>query len=297
MGKPQLANRKISESLFQLAKKRDAIRRVKFIPQQPDDEIIKQSPVFKNPQKWIKKLRMIDETNRLQTYKPLETSAIAHVLSSPQRMTHASRTVVPRSSLIPLRLMENPFAASEASNIEVTSQKKSKKKSKNLKLEYIMVPFHPMERKVPEDPVIYYPNSLSLFDTYLNEKSPDVAKVNKFSFNPAMYPNIENIETVGWNRKTSCVILKILEQSIIDELNSITIPQNSDYESFLVFDNQNDIQPIMIIDKDTVINVSKFDVNLLNLLYEKIPSSKIPTTVQTSNLIRKLLKYTSYINN
>ncbi|TID31061.1 hypothetical protein CANINC_000305 [Pichia inconspicua] len=281
--------RKISEFLFKI-RDRTKIKRneVKFNP-----DIITKSPVFVNPQLYIKKFRMIDESNTLGGYRPLETSAIAHILSSPPRMTHGTRTVVPRDFLSPLRVMHYD-STKDSVETEHEPIKKSKK-VKNCKLEYMMVPFHPKDIKVSEDPVIYYPNSLHLFKTYLRSDLPDIAPINKFSFSSTMYPNIKNVDSVAWNRQTSLVIKNILLQNVMEESHVLEI-QNNESQSFVIVSKKAEQNPVVIRDGKTVLDGSQYDIELMKLLEKNQPTLEVPVSKETENLIRHLIKYTMYIN-
>lgn len=281
--------RKISELLFNLRKKS---KKKGDIPEF-NRNLLNKSPIFTNPQLHIKKFRMIDEVNALKGYKPLNESAIAYNLSSPPRMTHGSRTVVPRDFLIPLRVMKHVVAESTEVNNEPT---KKSKKGNNIKLEYIIVPFHPKDAKVAEDPVIYYPNSLYLFETYFKPDSTEIAKINKFSFNPALYPNIKNVDSVAWNRNTSDVVRKILVQLIHEEAEIYESHDRNTQNSVLINEYKQN-SSVAIRGNNIIIDGTKFDKGLLKVLKEKIPSLEIPVSTNTITLIRHLIRYTMYINN
>lgn len=269
--------------------------RGRYTPRKINIKEVHQSPIFQNPQKWISKFKFLDESERLQSYKPLEFSPIAQILASPPRMTHGTRTVVPRDLLIPLRIMENPIQDS-------VNSKNGEKNDKNSNFEYIIAPFHPEEKKLPEDPVTYYPKKLSLFKAY-GESSASTQKtigLKKFTINPTMYPNIVRWNSVGWNLNTGKVIEKINADQLIKNLRSLDPLYSPDLTNLprikLHLRNANNIWV-----EENVLNVSldgikETNPNLVTLLLSKFPSYCIPINKTTETIVNELVKYTILID-
>lgn len=269
-----------------------------YIPRKINVKETHQSPVFQNPQKWISKFKFLDESQRIQSYKPLEFSVIAHILASPPRMTHGTRTVVPRDLLIPLRIMENPIEDDD----DFKHNEKNEKNDKNSNFKYIIAPFHPREKKLPEDPVTYYPRKLSLFNVY-DESSTSTEKtigLKKFTINPTMYPNIVRWNSVGWNIDTAKVIEKISADQLIEYLQNLGplySPELTDIPGIkLHTGNTNNIWV-----EDQVLNIALDKIKetnpaFVNLLLSKFPGYYIPINDTTKTIVNELIKYTVLID-
>lgn len=258
----------------------------KYIPQKIPLEAIDKSPIFKSPAKWISTFKFIDESQRIQSYKPLENSCMGHILSSPPRMTHASRTVVPKDLLIPFRVMENPFKSEELDN----------KQNKMRNFKYIIAPFHPKEKKVPEDPITYYPRNLSMLRRYSeNVKSDDrTITLKKYSINNNEYPNITEWKNVGWNVNTWKVVEKIYSTQIIDCLKSLS-PLSNETETGLILSTESNTNEMLSYKNDhIIIDFTKLKISnpeLCECLIEKFPEYLIPINRDSTILIKELMRY------
>ncbi|KAG0682301.1 hypothetical protein C6P42_003193 [Pichia californica] len=263
-----------------------------YIPKRINLKVLETSPVFKNPQKWISKFKYIDESERIQSYKPLENSCISTLLASPPRMTHATRTVVPRDFLLPFRVMKNPLL-SPSSQAEIESTTNSKLKP----LKYIVAPFHPGEKKIPEDPVAYYPRKQSIFKNYANNTSDKSTTIplKKLSIIMTAYPNITDWKSVGWNINTGSVVEKIHFDQLMDALNNVNSWEDNQTNEKLRFIHDVDTNEFIGINDNIVtINMSiiaKFNPTLASLLKEKFPKNYIPNNKHFTNVVNELMKY------
>lgn len=241
---------------------------------------------LKDPPRRTSKWKMISDRERVQSYKCLEKTAIAHILSSPPRMLHVARIVIPRDFLVPLRVMENPIRG-EASVFP-----------------YIIAPYHPDDLKVPEDPVLYYANSISLFESYNNKETTGTHTVplQKLTIYNNMYPNIKVHKHVGWNIDTH----KVIEQIYVDLLKH-------ELEKCEVFE---ELMPSSVSCLDLVYIDSKeylfmgeerMQLNLFTMLQHspeiieslkgKFKTNIIPINSSTDNLNRILIRYSMFLNN
>ncbi|ODQ46753.1 hypothetical protein PICMEDRAFT_136171 [Pichia membranifaciens NRRL Y-2026] len=259
-----------------------------YLPRIIDLDSIKKSPAFHSPQKWISKLKFIDDSERIQSYKTLEQSCIAQILSSPPRMTHATRTVVPRDLLIPFRVMRNPMISESTENVVG---------GKN-KYEYIMTPFHPSEKKLPEDPVAYYPRNISLLEEYPDSFQEETAMLRKYSLNTNLYPNIKDWKSVGWNINTAKVVNKISSDQVEKLLSGIftTFP---DARSKILLSEGDEDELIFLKNDFVAINLSrlaKHNQKIKCQLAEKFPLGFIPINDKSLRMIKELIAYCILMN-
>lgn len=280
------SSQKFSEFINLKKGKHNKEKCTKYIPQKITLEVIEKSPIFKTPDKWISKFKFIDISERIQTYKPLENSCMSQILSSPPRMTHASRTVVPKDLLIPFRLMENPFESQDLNNQE----------NKKGKFKYIIAPFHPDEKKVPEDPVSYYPRNLNILRMYSEkEKSNDkTINLKKFSINNNEYPNVNDWKSVGWNIDTWKVVEKINATQIMDSLKNMS-PVTNKTDTDLILTTEIKVNDIISFKNDQIlVNLKKLKLSnpeLYECLVEKFPKQFIPINKEFETVIKSLMKY------
>lgn len=266
----------------------------KYQPQKIDMEAVEKSPVFTNPKQWISNFYMIAESERIQSYKPLSQSCIAQLLSSPPRMVHASRTVVPRDFLIPLKLIQNPMGNAAASA--------DAKNRQNFK--YIIGPYHPNERKLPEDPVTYYPRSLSAFRDYAagsDHSQQATVPLQKYSINLGLYPEITSPKLIGWNVNTHKVVEKIQFECLANQLGCTVISENDSAPRVTIdyTDSAHDSRLLSISDHTVVLNVSalvRHNPAVKTLLEKYTPFNYIPIQEETIPAIKSLIAYALFVD-
>lgn len=262
-----------------------------YCPRKIALDTIKTSPAFHNPQKWISKFKFIKESERIQSYKALEQSCFAQVLSSPPRMTHATRTVVPRDLLIPFRIMRNPMIIDNKENASTGKAE----------YQYIMAPFHPNEKKLPEDPVAYYPRNRSLLQEYPDSHNKEISALRKYSLNTNLYPNIKDWKSVGWNVNTAKVVEKIssdqVEKSLL-ELSSTFPDMNAQSKVLLLFeDNKEEL--IFLKNSSIAINLASMAQHNKKIkcnLTDKFPLGFIPINDQSLKMIKELVAYCIFMD-
>lgn len=291
-----------SKKLIELAEK--SKKNGKFTPQQIQLKTLQKSPAYKTPEKWISKLRFISDEEKITSYKPLDNSPIAEMLASPGRMTHSTRTVIPRDFLIPLRVMNNPQpkdTKTENMTEEQTTktnkkQCKSKKKIQN-DFKYIIAPIHPEDPKLPEDPVTYYPNVRHIFEEYSKEKNNETTQLNKFSVALNMYPFIRNPKEVGWNPNT----VNVIESIYIDLLAKLIKTRSTDFvQSDTIIRLANNLDPNKIdsaeknITAISISNILERNPNILSELDIEMPFD-IPVTKANMELAKMVLRYNMYL--
>lgn len=257
-----------------------------YKPQKIELSDIETSPVFADPQKWVSKFRMIDSSERIQSYKPLEESAIAQLLTSPPRMLHNSRTVLPRDFLTGIRLMDCSNIVHDESNVGG--------------YKYTIVPFHPDEKKLPNDPVTYYSNSYSLFKDYGKTSTAQMSQLFKNTINLNLYPNITNPKRVGWIKDT----YKVVDLMKIDEIKKHLVNFEDDSNptcSKLILENSESADHKLTV-RDNTIHLNIFQITehspeLASVLSEKIKKNYIPIVPSNLELIRSIIKYIMFLNN
>ncbi|GAV29632.1 hypothetical protein PMKS-003133 [Pichia membranifaciens] len=261
-----------------------------YCPRKITFDTIKRSPAFHNPQKWISRFKFIKESERIQSYKALEQSCIAQVLSSPPRMTHATRTVVPRDLLIPFRIMRNPM----------NSDNKENASTGKIDYQYIMAPFHPNEKKLPEDPVAYYPRNRSLLQKYPDSQNKEISALRKYSVNTNLYPNIKDWKSVGWNVNTAKVVERIssdqVEKSLL-ELPS-TVPDMNAQSKLLLFEDDKE-ELIVLKNSSIAINLASMAQHNKKVkcnLTDKFPLGFIPINDQSLRMIKELVAYCIFMD-
>lgn len=278
------------------------------IPSKIELNEVYSSPIFHNPQKWVSQPRLISENERLDSYKSLDLSIMAELLSSPPRMVHATRTIVPRDLLVPTKVSELPYDTSESNDLpetdktEVKGSVKKRKKKKDLK--FIISPYHPEERKIPEDPVTYYPKLISIFEQYGADATPDKngnVPLEKFSMNFSAFSSQIKIDTIGWNLNTHKVIEK-LETKQVELFLSVLSTQK----------NQNNTEKILLVDSEkepTVFFSTKYDSIIINTakmkqhnpelvskIYQAVPQKHIPISKETMPFLTRFISYAMFLS-
>lgn len=261
-------------------------KRSNYLPKAIALDAVKKSPVFRDPQKWMSKFKLINQTERIQSYRPLQQSCVAHILSAPPRMTHGTRTVVPRSLLLPFRIMRNPF---------ITQDEEGASAKENY-FKYIIAPFHPEEKKIPEDPVTYYPRDLTLLQEYPESLVQEVTVLRKYSLNPNLYPNITDWKNVGWNINTAAIVKKISSDEIrklLRQVPSVTSHDSNLSKVRLIYEPNNE-EAFRLQDGFITINlikITKGNLDINRLFKEKFPLNFIPIDETNLSLIKELFAY------
>lgn len=136
-------------------------KKTPFTPVDIDkNHIVKNSPVFQTPEKWISRTNKIlnTEENTFNTYVPIENNIYADFLASPSRNQAVSKINFPRNLLIPLTIAKDTLNR----NSEIEDEK----------LDNVLVPKSDFQ-SITDAPTIYFPlNSAFLKNiTELNLKA------------------------------------------------------------------------------------------------------------------------------
>jgi hypothetical protein len=273
--------KKVSQRLLEIHKNRS--KKSLYEPQEIHRTDVETSPVFQNPQKWVSRLRMIDSSERIQSYKPLDESVISHLLTSPPRMLHGLRTVIPRDFLTRFRIMENP----EKSN------------DNDKKFEYIIAPLHPKDKKLVEDPITHYSNSISILKNYAKSSQEQITAISKQSINFNLYPNIYDVKKIGWNKDTYKVMDAILSDILKENLSKFEFI-NDQTSSKLTISKVASSTNVLTVNLNTIdltiFGIKTHNPEIYTLIKEKIKMNYIPITSSSIDLMRSLIKYTTFIS-
>jgi hypothetical protein len=309
----------MSRKQWQLFEKSKELRKLvdarpvkRFSPSKVSMDEVHSSPIFNNPQKWTSQMRMISEKERIQSYIPLDNSIMGNVLSSPPRMVHAARTVIPRDLLLAMKVSELPYlnSSKKAEYIKSTktdSEKSSKKQKKKTEIKYIISPYHLDEKKVPEDPVTYYPKILSIFEGYCKRSSSDLngnVPLQKFSMNFSVYSSKFDVQAIGWNMNTSTVINSIVKEKLEKEISCLC-PCRGDAKGpklVLVEEESDGVldQTNLLTVRNGVLTLNiawmkQHNPSLVDMLNHISTNNEIPITTVTTLALSRLVTYAMFL--
>lgn len=255
------------------------------------ESLIASDPVFTTPEKWIQKPKAIIESEKIQSYKPLELSPFASVLSSPPRMTHASRIVVPKDLLLPMTIIRNPLFKTDSHGDPNTENNSDTFK-------YVFAPRYHKDESSQENPNTYYPRNLQTFTDMSSgvNNTEQILMLKKFSLYTPSYSFLDGIDEVGYHVNTDKVIDEMEKDKILESFESTIFPiiQKSQDDKLLLSFHKN-VDNFFAIDKNNnlVLNIGFFnkrDPLLVAKLNEKLTSS-ITLNEETKEFVKCLIKY------
>lgn len=285
--------KRITGSLLQSSGKfrKKLNRKEQWKPVTLSESLIASDPVIITPEKWIQKPRAIIESEKIQSYKPLEQSPFASILSSPPRMTHSSRIVVPKDLLLPMTIIKNSFfKADNADNFNTD------KKPNTFK--YVFAPRYYKDESSRENPNTYYPRNLQTFTNLSSgiNHTEKMLMLKKFSLYSPSYSFLNGIDEVGYHINTDKVIDEMEKDKILESFESINFQNIKKFQDGrLLLSFHKNVDNFFAIDKNNnfVLNIGFFSERnplLVTKLNEKLTSS-IPLNEETKEFVKCLVKY------
>ncbi|GMM27776.1 hypothetical protein DAMA08_004920 [Martiniozyma asiatica (nom. inval.)] len=276
---------------------KNRLKKRKWEPIENISNVFQDSPIYKNPQLYSNKYRYLSPSLYNRTYKDPFTSLVANVLASPRRMAGGTRTIISRSLMFGTKAIGKDLLP-VVSEYSQPDKKLIVRKFKNKPMKSVLVPYHPLDFKAPEDPIVYYP--LGCTQNGKNQRTGNdkltISSPEKGVITNSLWP--ESMSPIGWVDNNNEAVQYTLEDVILQYLmnkyttsfSTLTTATAESLDVVIICNSDSNLNigyPIKVHNKTTTIHLQtdKLLNNKLKIKLQTLKRIELEMTQSSKQLI------------